>query len=150
MKRDKAQDKTQAQARDVEKVLGDLGIDILPADSHILEVWNKLDLLSADRRAELQHEASRAERPPVLVSAASGHGLEGLLAAIDARLGSGDEILDVVIPAAQGRLLNWLHETAEVMSRTDGESGEISVRIRMPAEKKDRIVGQIRKAGIAV
>ena len=148
--RDIAHEETQAQARDVEKVLGDLGIDILPADSHILEVWNKLDLLSADRRAELQHEASRAERPPVLVSAASGQGLEGLLAAIDARLGSGDEILDVVIPAAQGRLLNWLHENAEVMSRTDGESGEISVRIRMPAEKKDRIVGQIRKAGIAV
>ena len=148
--RDIAHAETQAQAHDVEKVLGDLGIDILPADNHILEVWNKVDLLSADRRAELQHEAGRAEQHPVLVSAALGEGLEGLLAAIDERLGSRDEILDVVIPAAQGRLLNWLHENAEVLSRTDGESGDVSVRVRMPGEKKDRIVGHIRKAGIAV
>ena len=43
--RDIAHDETEAQAHDVEKVLGDLGIDTLPVDSHILEVWNKIDLL---------------------------------------------------------------------------------------------------------
>ncbi len=45
--RDIAHAETEAQARDVETVLADLGIDTLPVESHILEVWNKIDLSSA-------------------------------------------------------------------------------------------------------
>jgi len=148
--RDIAHEETEAQARDVEKVLSELGIDTLPADRHILEIWNKIDLLSGDRRTELQHEAQRDERPPVLVSAATGEGIVPLLDAIDSRLSVADEILDVIVPGSLGSLLNWLHETCDVLAREARKDGSIELRLRIPSEKKDRVLGQLRKAGLKV
>jgi GTP-binding protein HflX len=148
--RDIAHEETEAQARDVEKVLSELGIDTLPVDGHILEVWNKIDLLSHDRRAELQHEALRNSRPPILVSAATGEGMVPLLDAIDSQLSVADEILDVIIPGSQGSLLNWLHETCDVLAREARKDGSIELRLRVPSEKKERVVGQLRKAGLKV
>ena len=40
-------DETDAQAQDVEGVLADLGIDTVTAAAPILEVWNKIDLLTS-------------------------------------------------------------------------------------------------------
>jgi len=148
--RDIAHEETDAQAKDVEKVLGDLGIDTLPVDSHILEVWNKIDLLSHERRAELQHETRRNARPPVLVSAATGEGIAPLLDSIDTQLGAADETLDLIIPGSKGALLNWLHETCDVIAREARKDGSIEVRIRVPSEKKARVIGQLRKSGVSV
>jgi len=148
--RDIAHEETEAQARDVEAVLSDLGIDTQAVNGHILEVWNKVDLISPDRLSELQHEARRNERAPVLVSAATGEGLDDLYAVLDARLGADDAILNLQIPAADGRLLAWLHENTEILERTDGEAGTVSLRLRVPGEKRDRVIGQLRKAQIAV
>ncbi|MBS0233564.1 MAG: GTPase HflX [Proteobacteria bacterium] len=148
--RDIAHEETDAQAEDVEKVLTDLGIDTTPVESHILEVWNKIDLLSGDRRAELQHEVLRNTRPPVLVSAETGEGMAPLLQAIDSRLGASDEILDVIVPGSAGALLNWLHETSDVLAREARKDGSIELRLRVPGEKKDRVIGQLRKNGINV
>ncbi|HEY8194660.1 MAG TPA: GTPase HflX [Hyphomicrobium sp.] len=148
--RDIAHEESEAQAKDVEKVLGDLGIDTLPIDSHILEVWNKIDLLSGDRRVELQHEGLRNARPPVLVSAATGEGMAPLLDAIDGQLSAADEIIDVIVPGSKGALLNWLHETCDVLAREGRKDGNVELRLRVPSEKKARVVGQLRKAGLNV
>jgi GTP-binding protein HflX len=148
--RDIAHEETDAQAQDVEKVLTDLGIDTLPVESNILEVWNKIDLLSSDRLAELQHEGLRNARPPVLVSAGTGEGIERLLESIDARLGASDEMLDIVIPGSAGALLNWLHETTDVIARESRKDGAIELRLRIPSEKKDRLIAELRKNGISV
>jgi GTPase len=148
--RDIAHAETEAQAHDVEKVLSDLGIDTLPADSHILEVWNKVDLLSSDRLSELQLDAARNERQPVLVSAITGQGLDDLFAAIDARLGKADEVLDVVIAGHQGALIAWLYENADITQRTTDDDGALHMRIRLVSEKKDRTIAHLRKAGIQV
>ncbi|HVZ05269.1 GTPase HflX [Hyphomicrobium sp.] len=148
--RDIAHEETEAQARDVEKVLGELGIDTLPVESHILEVWNKIDLLPHDRRTEIQHEAQRNVRPPVLVSAATGEGIAPLLDTIDDRLSVADEIIDVIVPGSQGQLLNWLHETTDVLAREARKDGSIELRLRLPSEKKLRVLGQLRKAGLQV
>ena len=148
--RDIAHPETDAQAHDVKKVLGDLGIDTLPADGHILEVWNKIDLLPPERASELQLEAARADQPPVIVSAATGLGMEALFAAIDARLGAADEILDLVIPGEAGALLHWLYENADIMSRTTDDAGSAMLRVRVAGEKKAQVIGQLRKAKIKV
>ncbi|MFN0219130.1 MAG: GTPase HflX [Hyphomicrobium sp.] len=148
--RDIAHEETDAQAADVEKVLHDLGIDALPADSHILEVWNKVDLLEPSRLAQLQLEASRDERQPALVSAATGQGFDALLEAIDARLGRADEMLDIVITSQHGALISWLYENTDVLERTETESGAVALRVRVASEKKARVIGQLRKAGIRV
>ena len=115
--RDIAHEETDAQAKDVEKVLSDLGIDTVPADCHILEVWNKVDLLTPERLSELRREALRDERTPVPVSAITGAGLAQLLQSIDERLGKADEILELDIPGHQGALIAWLYENADVLAR---------------------------------
>lgn len=148
--RDIAHEETDAQAHDVEKVLSDLGIDTLPADSHILEVWNKVDLLEPDRLAELKLNAQRDERRPVLVSAQTGAGLDALYAAIDARLGAADAVLEITIPGHEGQLIAWMYENAEIMTRASTDEGALQLRIRVASEKKDRVIAKLRSAGVLV
>ena len=148
--RDIAHEESQAQAADVEKVLGDLGIDTLPADNHILEVWNKVDLLAPERLIELQLEAGRHERQPILVSAASGAGIEALFVAIDARLGKGDEVLELAIPGHEGALIAWLYENADIVSRETRDDGVLVLKVRLASETKDRAIAKLRKAGVRV
>jgi GTP-binding protein HflX len=145
--RDISHAETQMQARDVETVLSDLGIDTEPADSHILEVWNKIDLLSPVTRDEARSAAQWPEARPVLVSATRGEGMDDLLAAIDGRLGRNDEILDLIIPAHEGRLVNWLYEEAQVLEREAMETGAVRTRVRIAGEKKQRLLAQVRRAG---
>jgi GTP-binding protein HflX len=148
--RDIAHPESDNQARAEAAVLAELGIDTLSAESPILEVWNKIDLLSPVTREEAMSAAKWPERPPALVSAATGEGIETLLGEIDTRGGRGDEVMDLVIPAHEGRLINWLYEEAEVLNRQALETGEVLARVRVAAEKKQRLVAQARRAGAAL
>ncbi len=148
--RDIAHDETAAQTRDVEGVLASLGIDTHGTDSRILEVWNKADLLSPVTREEAANAARWREGGPALVSATRGDGLDGLRHAIDARLGQGDEILRLVVPAREGRLLHWLHENTEVIERVAGAEGDIACRVRVDATRRSRLESLSRALGIEV
>jgi GTP-binding protein HflX len=106
--------------------------------------------LSPVTRAEATSAARWAERIPVMVSAATGEGIDGLLNAIDTRLGHADEVLDLVIPAHEGRLVNWLYEEAEVLDRVATETGEVRMRLRIASEKRERLNAQVRRAGGAL
>ena len=73
--RDMAHEDTGAQSQDVEKVLGELGIEA--GDRRLIEVWNKIDLLdAASARAPVQSCRAAREGRPVPVSALSGEGIE--------------------------------------------------------------------------
>lgn len=148
--RDVAHAETEAQRADVEGVLTDLGIDTIAADGHILEVWNKIDLLDADQRQDRLAAAHFAKRAPVTISAVTGEGIDDLLAAIDSRLGQADTVLELIIPARDGRTLAWLYEEGDVLSRTANEAGDTRVTLRIPSEKRDRLVAMLRKSGIAI
>lgn len=148
--RDIAHPETHAQAHDVETVLGDLGIDTLPADNHILEVWNKVDLLSPVTRDEALHQASFRERKPVMISAATGEGLDQLLEAIDERIGAHDEFLTLTLPPEAGRLLHWLHEHTDIRTSETAEDGTLTIEIRIAAEKKLRLLGEIDRADMDI
>lgn len=148
--RDIAHRETEAQARDVERVLADLGIDTVAGDGHILEVWNKIDLLSPVTRAEAEAAARFRTPQPVLMSAATGEGVARLLDAIDARLGAGDEILTLTLPAHEGRVLAWLHENADVLTQEPDGEGSIVVRVRIASEKRMRLMRQLADAGLPI
>ena len=149
--RDISHPETDAQAADVEQVLGDLGIDTVPAHSHILEVWNKIDLLPPATRDEAMNMARFQERHPALVSATTGEGIDALFAAIDARLGTGDEVLDLVLPAGEGKLLAWLYDNTDVLARTaDDATGEVRLTLRIATEKKGRLTAQLQRSGLGV
>lgn len=146
--RDIAGENSEAEARDVERVLGELGIDTSCGTPKIIEVWNKIDLLGAERVAEIQREARRAPRRSVPVSAAKGTGLDALLAEIDAALSEHDEVLAITVPAQDGALIAWLYEKTEVIARETDDSGAMHFKVRIPSENKGRIVARLRAAGL--
>lgn len=146
--RDIAHAETEAQAKDVEGVLRDLGVDTVAADGHILEVWNKIDLLAPEVRADAEGAARFRKPEPVLMSAVTGEGVAALLDRIDLRLGVADEILGFTLPAHEGRLLAWLHQNADVLDQNADEAGSIAVRVRIASEKKMRLEQELRRAGL--
>ena len=136
--RDVSHEDTQAQLLDVEDVLSQLGI--APHDgSHQLEVWNKIDRLDVTARTRARNRAERQPRHPVLVSALSGEGLDRLAAQIEARLAASRLTLDLVIDAADGAGLSWLHRHTEVMTRAPRDDGMIAVTIRADPVNADKV-----------
>jgi GTP-binding protein HflX len=138
--RDIAHADSKAQSRDVEKVLGELGI--AADDPRLIEVWNKIDCLAADERARLANLAQRQaaeRRRPVLVSALSGEGLERLTAAIEARLAETRQTLAVSLDPADGAGLSWLYRHAEVLSQGLDDDGRLAVTVRADADKAARV-----------
>ena len=145
--RDISHAESAAQRADVEGVLADLGVGTGSGRAPPLEVWNKIDRLSAEAREELGNSAERQEPRPVLVSAVTGDGLDALLQAIETRLGSAGEIMDVTLPPTAGRLAHWLHQNAEVLSREASETGETHYRVRVDASSRARLEAHLRQIG---
>src|SRR4029077_7231492 len=75
--RDISHEDAEAQERDVDAVLRQLGIDP-DAGQGIIEVWNKIDRFDSEERDNLRNIAARRppERPCFLVSAETGEGIE--------------------------------------------------------------------------
>ncbi len=120
---------SEAQSEDVEAILGEL--DIADRADRVIEVWNKLDKLSADDRAQLAPEQEMREAAPLTVSARSGEGIDRLLAAIEERLARGRSLIELTLDSADGQGLHWLYEHAEVMIRSDHDDGlHLTVRVR--------------------
>ena len=141
--RDISHPETEAQARDVEDVLASLGVELESAAGPIVEVWNKADLLPAVLREDVEAVVRFQERKAVLISAVTGEGIEDLLTAIDARLGTRDEILSLRVPSHEGRLLHWVHENTEVLSRQALDDGTLQLTLRVTSEKKGRLLAQL-------
>lgn len=142
--RDISHPESEAQAADVEQVLRDLGIDVRLADARILEVWNKIDRVAPERREELAHAARRNERAPVLISAVTGEGVDALLGAIDEILSRTDELMVLTLDAAAGKLMAWIYDNAEVVSRVADEAGRTTLTIRIAADKRARLEHRLK------
>jgi GTP-binding protein HflX len=142
--RDISHEDAEAQERDVESVLRQLGIDPdADAGQRILEVWNKIDRFDAEAREDLRNIASRRppERPCFLVSAATGEGIDALLAAIEDRLANKRMTLNLSIDASDGAGISWLHRNAEVLNKElHGERFDMTVRV--DETKRDIVVSR--------
>ena len=142
--RDISHEDAEAQERDVEAVLRQLGIDPdADAGQRILEVWNKIDRFDADAREELRNVAARRppERPCFLVSAATGEGIDALLSAIEDRLADKRMTLNLSIDASDGAGISWLHRNAEVLNKElHGERFDMTVRV--DETKRDIVVSR--------
>ena len=129
--RDVASENTKQQRQDVLQVLENLGFKDIQNSPQYIEVLNKIDLLSAEKKAEMQRKT--AVSGTVCVSALTGEGQNELLQLIDERLADGLEIEEIRIPAADGRKLAWLYAHSEVLTRTDEEDDIVlTVRISRP------------------
>ena len=137
--RDISHPDTKAQSDDVAAILEELGIS--PGDhGRIIEVWNKLDLLDAEQRADRTAvlEAHTEDNQPVLVSAWSGEGCDDLLRRIERHLSTDRTIFNLTIDAADGAGLHWLYENGEVLSREDRDA-QIDLRVRIAQQRIDRL-----------
>jgi GTP-binding protein HflX len=122
-------------------VLRQLGIDRDDAGAAkrvIIEVWNKIDRLAATDRSQLRNIAERrppAQRP-ILVSAATGEGIDELGAAIEARLAAGRVLIELEVDPADGAGMSWLHRHTEVIEKgLDERTGRIAMTVRTGAEQ---------------
>jgi GTP-binding protein HflX len=136
---------------DVGTVLAEIGADELPQ----VLVYNKIDLLPADAPVDENREADvdghavplaaasstpsyrldyldGGELPRAWVSATSGAGIDGLLRAIEHRLGSERVRAELQLPPSAGRLRARLHAQGLVADEHADESGW---RIRIDAPR---------------
>ena len=129
--RDISDPDTAAQAEDVERILADLGVDA--ADTkHVIEVWNKVDLLDEANRARLIAEGSDpAKGPPIAVSAVTGEGIPALVEIIETRLAGALEDATFHVSPQQFGLVDWLYRNGDVVRRVDNEDGSVTLSMRV-------------------
>jgi GTPase len=144
--RDIAHEDAEAQERDVDTVLRQLGIDPNGGQGvrqGILEVWNKIDRFDPEERENLRNIAARRppERPCFLVSAETGEGVDALLTAIEDRLAATRMTLDLSIDASDGAGISWLHRNAEVLNK-ELNDGRFDMTVRVDETKRDIVVNR--------
>lgn len=116
--RDMSNSAHEAQKKQVLNVLSDLGVvdgESGESDIPILEVWNKIDLVDEERANELRSIAESSD-DAIVISAATGEGLDRLLDAVSSRLTGEAQELELKVSASDGRKLAWLHAHGEVLS----------------------------------
>lgn len=143
--RDIASPESKAQRREVLQVLEDLGL--IEAEGTpkvpIVEVWNKWDLLGAERAAELQEIVDhRPDEIIVPASALTGVGSNELLERIGAMLTTGAKLHEFVVPAADGQRLAWLHAHGEVIEEDEAGEGEKGPQRRLTVRLTPRELGR--------
>lgn len=90
--------------------------------------------MDSERRAAL---AQAAERRPntVLVSAATGEGIDRLLGLIEDRLAGQGVVVEVVFSAGEGGDAAWVYDHAEVLDRSVDDDGSLTLTARFAADK---------------
>ena len=142
--RDISDPDTAAQAEDVERILGDLGVDASD-DRRVIEVWNKVDLLDEANRERLLVEAQHDRRhSPVAISAVTGEGLDRLLQAIEAHVSGELAEMTVTLAPDQLGLLDWLYRNGDVVSRADNEDGSLSLVVNATESAREEIRNRLR------
>ncbi|MDP4604557.1 MAG: GTPase HflX [Erythrobacter sp.] len=141
--RDMANPGHAAQKKQVMQVLADL--DVVDADTGvssipILEVWNKCDLLDAEKLAELQESA--AGQGAVILSAVTGEGVAALEAELARRLTGGAREVAFTVPVRDGRRMAWLHAHGDVLSDEDAGEGDSGPMRRLTVRLNPKELGQ--------
>ncbi len=135
--RDMSDAENHAHAQDVLNILSSLGVNTDDPD-HIIEVWNKVDLLDDVSLAALQDSARTSLTPVVAVSALTGKGVDKLLAIIEKRI-SGEMIKrQIVLKPDEYGLLDWLYKNGEVIKQTSKDDGSVIVLANLTGQANER------------
>lgn len=119
------------------EVLASLGAQ----DKPMVVVWNKFDLIDADRREEtLAALRARVDKPSLCMSVLQDSGREELLAACVEMLSHRVERARYRIPLAQSRILAVMHRDGKVLS-TEYEGNDAIVEAILPREFVARLEG---------
>ena len=140
--RDIASEDSEAQRKDVQQVLGDLGVtaDLERAEGRqMLEVWNKADLVADPEEREAL--AARAARSgALLVSAQTGEGIDALLTRLAALIDDTPPVR-ITLGAHQGEALAWLYRHGRVQAGKPDAEGRVALEARL----EDGAVGRFER-----
>lgn len=144
--RDIAHPESDAQRRDVEDVLRQLGIDLQSETGGrpVIEALNKMDLLDEVAAAAIESTVARTPRQ-VALSAVTGHGTDTLLEQIDSELSRARQPFTVAVPLEDGETLAWLYRRGEVLGREDGDT-----EARLQVLLDDADLARLKKRGISL
>ncbi|MBZ0261745.1 MAG: GTPase HflX [Hyphomicrobiales bacterium] len=142
--RDVSHDETEAQSHDVNLVLEELGIHE-DRRSQIIEVWNKADLLDPHALATREAQAQRRD-DCVLLSSLDGQGVDELLEKIERRLAKKSTVYEIMIDAADGKGMAWLHQRGEVLARKAYADGRTKLSVRFDADTAGQAQSKFGKA----
>jgi GTP-binding protein HflX len=124
--RDIAHPETEAQRADVLAVLEQL--DKTRALPPMIEAWNKVDLLSPERRTARAGRAAAEGDEPILISARSGEGADALLASIDRAAFGAARIVALALDPAEGKTRAWIAARGRILEERILEDGRLALR----------------------
>ena len=129
------------QRKDVLKVLKELGLDYetqtnLPP---LLDVYNKIDLLSENQVIELRKDASKASFSS-LISAETGEGLDHLLLSIQEllSLSTEKEEIEIFLPHERSDILAWCYREGMILHKNIEDEG-VRLCVRVNKEGKEHL-----------
>ena len=134
------------EATDVIKVLGDLGMDAETQAARVVHVLNKADLLEPDDEqvASLQNMFPSG----VFVSAATGDGVDDLMAHLDRHLGKSAILVTVNITPTDGAARAWLHQKAMVISSHFDDHGHEQILVSIDPADHARLCARWPDLGV--
>lgn len=139
--RDIADPDSAAQAEDVYSILSQLGV---AQDGHanVVEIWNKIDLLDDDA-LEAIRDTRTGEQSPLLLSAVTGEGVDGLLILVEDKIAGSENIIEFKLPISAMGNLNWIYENVHVIERIDREDGSLSMKVRVTPAVKSALLAKV-------
>jgi GTP-binding protein HflX len=131
--RDIAHEESEAQKSDVLAVLAELGIES-EGDRRLLDVFNKIDLLSPEERAGLRSR-NGGLTAPIAMSALTGEGIPDLLARLDRILDTRSLTFELRLASEDGAGLAWAYAHGRVLAR---EQDDARVHLTLSIEPSDK------------
>ncbi|WP_409361904.1 GTPase HflX [Bartonella heixiaziensis] len=128
----------RAHAQDVLKVLSSLGINIGDTE-HIIEVWNKTDILDEHAMSVLQTSAKTRLNPAVMVSALMSDGLDHLLETIEKRIFGEMHSIECLLRPHEMSLIDWFYANSGEIMQEGHDDGSVTIRAMLTAEAKKRL-----------
>ena len=149
--RDISHPESDAQRDDVIAILRDLGIGQDIEAEHqpeLIELWNKVDLLTADRRQELSGIAARSDNI-LLASAQTGEGVDQFKQNLSDLIAKGNEARTVQLKAGDGAALAWLHARGKVSDLAE-QGDDISVQVSLSRQLWGQFEKQFNYSSTAI
>jgi GTP-binding protein HflX len=131
--RDIAHSESEAQAKDVTKILESLGIN---DETPLFEVLNKTDLLEPEDKEAVETQAARSETV-FAVSSITGDGLESLLAAVAEALQASAKTEALSLTFAEGRKRAWLFAQGVVEDERQTDEG-YTLKVRWTRKQSEQ------------
>jgi len=119
--RDISHPESDGQAADVATILASLGVD---ESRPQIEIWNKIDLLPPETRAQVEGRALR-DASVFAISAVEGTGIDALLSAVADALGGARQREEITLGFGEGRRRAWLFARDLVEEERQTDSGHV-------------------------